>query len=90
MGIPRGFEEIDASLVVAGNPFTDCTIVNKSRTLVQLDIPRAGCRHCGLTTGGHNCQRPTDVIPDQYYFEGPGDRGCRMYDSSAMRVDQHL
>ena len=43
MGILKNLEEIDTSLVVAGNPFTRCTIVNQNSGLLQIDFPRQPC-----------------------------------------------
>jgi len=90
MGIPKGLEEIDGCLVVAGNPFTGCAIVNRDGSMVQVGFPMRPCGRCGSLVANHKCRRPTDTIPDKYYFLGPNDTHCRMCDSGATLVNQHL
>jgi len=90
MGIPKGLEEVEGCLVVAGNPFTGCAIINRDGSLVQVGFPQRPCARCGSLVSGHNCQRPTVTIPDRYYFLGPDDTHCRMCDSTATWVPQHL
>ena len=90
MGIPKGLVEIDGCLVVAGNPFTGCAIVNKDGSMVQVGFLRRPCGRCGSLVANHKCRRPTDTIPDKYYFLGPNDTHCRMCDSRATLVNQPL